>query len=124
MITDMVGVLKKEQVADDEKKANCEKELDEAEDIAKELARQSKDIQTTIADTKGSIAQATAQRKEEHAEFSETIAANNAAVDLIDMAKERLNKFYNPSLIQKSGKGSFAQKAPKPREHHVSFKLS
>merc|ERR1719387_1952526 len=36
-------------------------------------------------------------RKEEHAEYTSTAAANQAAVELIGMAKNRMNKFYAPS---------------------------
>merc|ERR1719335_2083467 len=36
-------------------------------------------------------------RKEEHDDYVTTMAANTAAVDLLKFAKNRLNKFYNPS---------------------------
>merc|ERR1712146_609845 len=45
-----------------------------------------------------SVAEATDQRKEENAAFTELIAENSAAKDLLGFAKNRLNKFYNPSL--------------------------
>merc|ERR1712087_800245 len=35
-----------------------------------------------------------------HAEYTETLAANNAAVDLLKFAMNRLNKFYNPKLYK------------------------
>jgi len=44
-----------------------------------------------------SVAEATEQRKKEHAEYTSTAAANQAAVELIGMAKNRMNKFYAPS---------------------------
>merc|ERR1712032_1004288 len=40
---------------------------------------------------------ATENRQEEHEEFKATYAGNAAAVDLLKFAKNRLNKFYNPS---------------------------
>merc|ERR1719324_1491414 len=43
-----------------------------------------------------SVAEATELRKEEHAEYTSTAAANQAAVELIGMAKNRMNKFYAP----------------------------
>merc|ERR1719262_1594590 len=46
------------------------------------------------------VAEATAQRKDEHAEYTSTLAANNAAIQLIEMAKNRMNKFYNPKLYK------------------------
>merc|ERR1711933_429686 len=46
------------------------------------------------------VADATEVRKEEHEEYVEALAANNAAKDLLDFAKNRLNKFYNPKLYK------------------------
>merc|ERR1719506_1065595 len=46
------------------------------------------------------VAEATEQRKEEHEEFTATLAANNAAMQLIEFAKNRMNKFYNPKLYK------------------------
>merc|ERR1719235_1042780 len=54
-----------------------------------------------IAALDKSVAEATAQRKEEHAEHLSTAAANQAAVKLIGMAKNMLNKFYNPEEYRK-----------------------
>merc|ERR1712224_838034 len=48
----------------------------------------------------GSVAEATGQRKEEHDEFVQVLAANTAAKDLLAFAKNRLNKFYNPKLYK------------------------
>merc|ERR1719446_2044244 len=59
-----------------------------------------KALQDGIVELDRSVAAATAQRKEEHAEFTETLAANNAAIQLIEMAKNRMNKFYNPKLYK------------------------
>merc|ERR1719454_661160 len=101
------------------KKAYCEAELDKAEDEAKELEHAIDDLSKAIDENKGSIetltqeiadltkgivqldksvAEATEQRKEEHADFVEELAANKAAKDIISIAKNRLNKFYNPKL--------------------------
>merc|ERR1712187_1001285 len=41
---------------------------------------------------------ATEERKEEHADNVETLANDNAAKELIGVAKNRLNTFYNPTL--------------------------
>merc|ERR1719182_639076 len=43
------------------------------------------------------VAEATENRKEEHDDFTATSAANAATVDILKFAKNRLNKFYNPS---------------------------
>ena len=44
------------------------------------------------------VTEATKQRKDEHKEFVQTAAENNAALQLLEVAKNRLNKFYNPAL--------------------------
>merc|ERR1719217_2004002 len=46
------------------------------------------------------VAEATEQRKEEHAEYAEELASSNAAFGIIEFAKNRLNKFYNPKLYK------------------------
>merc|ERR1719324_1451168 len=69
-----------------------------------------------------SVAEATELRKEEHAEYTSTAAANQAAVELIGMAKNRLNKFYAPdqykapeTTTESSSPYGFAQVAMKSR---------
>merc|ERR1719424_2712202 len=39
-------------------------------------------------------------RKDEHADFAAELAANHAAADIIEFAKNRMNKFYNPKLYK------------------------
>merc|ERR1719313_232521 len=125
MIDDMVALLGKEQVDDDEKKAYCEAEIDKAEDELKELERTVETLEKEIEDTKEliatlteeiaalvagiedldkAVAEATEQRKEEHEDFVESLAANNAAKDILGIAKNRLNKFYNPKLFKPAPK--------------------
>merc|ERR1712176_1360231 len=43
------------------------------------------------------VDEATEQRKEQNAEYKELMASDGAAKELIGVAKNRLNKFYNPS---------------------------
>merc|ERR1719359_235911 len=121
MIDDLVVLLGKEQVEDDNKKEYCEVELDSADDKKKELDHNIADLEKAIADAEESIAtlkteiealedgikaldkqvaEATEQRKEEHDTFTEDLAANTAANDLLGFAKNRLNKFYNPKLYK------------------------
>eukprot|EP00444_Apocalathium_aciculiferum_P062284 CAMPEP_0183599038 /NCGR_PEP_ID=MMETSP0371-20130417/179229_1 /TAXON_ID=268820 /ORGANISM="Peridinium aciculiferum, Strain PAER-2" /LENGTH=731 /DNA_ID=CAMNT_0025811101 /DNA_START=64 /DNA_END=2259 /DNA_ORIENTATION=- len=45
-----------------------------------------------------SVIQATDQRKAENEEYKSTMAENTAAKELLGVAKNRLNKFYNPKL--------------------------
>merc|ERR1719359_231891 len=121
MIDDLVVDLKAEQGVDDDKKSYCEAEFDKAEDKAKGLALDISDLEKAIADGEESIsalkseiaalqdgikaldksvAEATDSRKKEHDDFVETLASNNAAKDLLGFAKNRLNKFYNPTLYK------------------------
>merc|ERR1740127_455808 len=121
IIDELVVQLKKEQEEDDQKKDYCNAEFDKTEDKAKMLANDISDTETAIDDATESISnlkasiealddgiraldkeveKATETRQEEHADFTETSAANAAAVDLLKFAKNRLNKFYNPSLYK------------------------
>merc|ERR1719221_277300 len=50
------------------------------------------------------VAEATDNRKSEHATYVETMAADNAAKDLIGVAKNRLAKFYTPKLYKPAPK--------------------
>merc|ERR1719174_2371831 len=118
MIDSLTAELKKAQGDDDAKKEYCESELDKAEDKKKGLAQDISDLETAIDDETEAIgtlkteiealddgiraldkevAEATENRQAEHEEFKATYAANTAAVDLLKFAKNRLNKFYNPS---------------------------
>merc|ERR1719263_442129 len=118
MCDDLVATLTKEQEDDDAKKAYCEKELDTTEDKKKVLEQAISDSTKAIEDAEETIAtgadeikalekgikdldksvdEATEQRKEENAEFKALMANNGAAKELIGMAKNRMNKFYNPS---------------------------
>merc|ERR1719163_1534912 len=121
MIDELVTALQKEQAEDDGKKDWCEAELDKTEDSKKGLLQDEADLETAIEDAKESIstlkveiealddgiraldkevADATETRKEEHEDYVETLSGNTAAVDLLNFAKNRLNKFYNPSLYK------------------------
>jgi len=121
LIDDMVAVLKKEQQDDDHKKEYCESQLDFTDDKIKELGHSIEDLETQIADTNEmiktvtdeiksltdgivaldkSVLEASKQRKEENAEYQELMAGNTAAKQLIEFAKNRMNKFYNPKLYK------------------------
>merc|ERR1719420_145837 len=121
MIDNLVTEMKAEQANDEDKKSYCEAEFDKAEDKKKGLDLDISDLDKAIEDGKESIAsltselaalaagikaldkdvaEATATRKEEHDDFVETLAANNAAKDILAFAKNRLNKFYNPKMYK------------------------
>merc|ERR1719446_1518340 len=57
-------------------------------------------LQQGIIDLDKSVAEATATRKDEHAEYVQTQAENNSALQLLEVAKNQLNKFYNPKLYK------------------------
>merc|ERR1719235_2538084 len=57
-------------------------------------------LEKGIKDLDEQVAEATEDRKEEHEENVETLASDNAAKQLIGVAKNRLNKFYNPKLYK------------------------
>jgi len=125
MIDGMVVMLAEEQKDDEEKKAYCEKQFDESDDKKKDLEHtmetEANEIQkaTTAIETlteeiaalvagvkklDSEVAEATEMRKEENAEYKDLMASNTAAKELLDIAKNRLNKFYNPSLYQAPAK--------------------
>merc|ERR1719420_645763 len=57
-------------------------------------------LQDGIAALDKSVAEATAQRKDENADYTELMAQNTAAKELILFAKNRMQKFYNPKLYK------------------------
>jgi len=59
-------------------------------------------LQAEIAETNKAVADATAQRKADNAEFVQSQTETNAAIQLIKKAKNRLQKFYNPSLYKEA----------------------
>merc|ERR1719305_1183731 len=125
MIDGMVGVLESEQVKDDDLDKWCLAELDKAKEEAKQtevdigdlgaaveeqrdaiatVTSEMEALKTGLVELDTSVAEATEQRKKEHADFTDESAANQAAVQLLGMAKNRLNKFYNPSLYKEPPK--------------------
>merc|ERR1719454_1139819 len=121
MIDEMVVTLKTEQADDDNKKEYCAKQFDLSDDKKKSLERSISDLETAIDDAKEGIAakqadikalgasikaldkavaEATEQRKEENEDFQALMASDSAAKEILGFAKNRLNKFYNPSLYK------------------------
>merc|ERR1719454_2878428 len=121
MIDDMVAELKVEQSDDDNKKEYCEAQFDASDDKKKSLERSVANLEKAISKGKEgikalteeikalsdgiialdkSVAEATEQRKEENEDFTELMANDAAAKELLGFAKNRLNKFYNPKLYK------------------------
>jgi len=129
MIDDMVKLLKEEQVADDDKKEYCSIQFDSTDDKKKALERKLSQVKSATAETEEGIAtlteeiaaleadikaldkdvaEATEQRREENKEFTEMMASNSAAKALLGIAKNRLNKFYNPKLYKAAPKAELS----------------
>jgi hypothetical protein len=121
MIDDMIATHAKDQADDDSKKDFCLAEIAKTEDEEKALKGTIADLEADIEKSEDAVAsliseisalqkgiealdksvvEATAQRKDEHSEYTSTAASNQAAMELIAMAKNRMNKFYQPSLYK------------------------
>merc|ERR1740123_556785 len=121
MIDNMVGILKTEQDDDDHKKEYCAVQFDTSDDKKKALERSVAGEEASIADAKEAIAtlsqeisaleagikaldkavaEATAQRKDENAEYKALMASDTAAEEVLAFAKNRLNQFYNQKLYK------------------------
>jgi len=61
-------------------------------------------LQKEIKALDKAVAEATEQRKEEHADFLVFQQQSNAALQLIDKAKNRLFKFYRPTMYKEAPK--------------------
>merc|ERR1719379_2160347 len=125
MIDGMVSVLKEEQKNDDAQKAFCDKDMAAKEDEKADteeaiatseaaieemteesatLAAEIKSLQKEIKALDKAVAEATEQRKEEHGEFITFQTENNAALQLIEKAKNKLFKFYRPNQYKEAPK--------------------
>jgi septal ring factor EnvC (AmiA/AmiB activator) len=117
MIDNLSEVLHKEQADDDTKKDYCNAELHKTDQEKKELQHklmtlsnemqdhkdnlerlrtQVSELEQGIKDLDKAVADATEQRKEEHDEYVQEAAENQGALQVLEFAKNRLNKFYNP----------------------------
>merc|ERR1719321_1161927 len=125
MMDGMVKVLGEEQKDDDATKSYCDKELRKSEGEKKDteeaiasseaaieemseesatLADEIKRLQKEIKELDKAVAEATEQRKEEHTEFITFQTENNAALQLIEKAKNKLFKFYRPNQYKEAPK--------------------
>merc|ERR1719408_779983 len=125
MIDGMAKVLGEEQKDDDTQKSYCDKEITKSEGEKKDteeaistseaaieemtdesatLADEIKRLQKEVKDLDKAVAEATEQRKEEHGEFITFQTENNAALQLIEKAKNKLFKFYRPNQYKEAPK--------------------
>merc|ERR1719353_2328048 len=119
-IDGMVKVLAAEQKEDDDTKAFCTTEIEKAEgekgiaasaaaieemeDSAGVLASEIASLGKEIKALDKAVTEATEQRKEEHEDFITFQTENNAAVQLIEKANNRLFKFYRPNMYKEAPK--------------------
>jgi len=132
MIDNMVVELKTEQKDDDAQKAFCDKDLAKSADSkanletsiassealleeTKEASETAKDevaqLQVDIKDLDKAVAEASEQRKAEHADFTSFSTENNAAQQLLAKAKNKLNQFYKPNIAKAEAPAVFVQLA-------------
>merc|ERR1719224_352693 len=97
----MVALLGEEQGADDAKKEQCEKDIDETEDKHKELNVQIADLEKATAETKESIAT-----------LGDEIAALTQGIK--DLDKQVAEATEAPGGIAGTGVTVLAQGAPPP----------
>lgn len=120
-IDGMVSLLGKESADDESKKEYCRNGFNGAADKAKELKNLISELSASVEEKQAatesitanikainqgvrsldeSMAQATENRKAESADFQELLTQDSAAIQLLGMAKDRLNQFYNPKLAK------------------------
>jgi len=103
----------REKVAVDDKMAAIASTLEETGGEIEELEAEIKALQDGIAALDKDVAEATAQRKQEHEDYGVNLQMNELAIEIIGKAKNRLQKFYNPSLY----------KAPPKKEMSMEEKI-
>merc|ERR1719331_695925 len=118
MVEEMEVVLKEEQASDDAQYSFCDKDIAKSEKEQKDteeeiessaaLIEECKEASAATADEIAvlqkeikeldlAVAEATEQRKEEHGDYIQFMEENNAAVQLLTKAKNKLSKFYRPT---------------------------
>jgi len=128
MIDGMVELLGKQQAEDDKQRDWCRAEFDKSEDEEKAAHSKIEELKASIdemtdmsaqltdeiavlsagiASLDKAVAEATEQRKEEHMEYAEAMQLNGVAKTLVDKARNRLHKFYNPTLYKKAPEPAF-----------------
>jgi len=132
MIDDMIKLLGADQADDAKQKGWCEDELEKSADEKKaaETMLSANEAQTTettdakdavteeiatlmqeIKDLDKAVAEATEQRKEEHADYVTSTQLSEAALQLLGKAKNRMQKFYNPTLYKAPPKTEMTMEA-------------
>jgi len=119
MIEEMIVLLGKQQSDDAKHKTWCENELEkstddeqatktklgqvdagiaEMTDTITTLMEEINTLTSEVASLDHAVAEATEQRKDEHSEYVTSTSLNQAAIGLVGKAKNRMQKFYQPTL--------------------------
>merc|ERR1719248_66803 len=102
-----------EEAATKTKLAQVDATISEQSDAISTLMEEISALTAGIAELDKAVADATEQRKEEHADYVEMMQMSEAAMGLVEKAKNRLQKFYNPTLY----------KAPPKKEMSMEEKI-
>merc|ERR1719378_669777 len=89
-----------EEAATKTKLAQTDATLAELTDKIGTLMEEISGLTASIAALDKDVADATEQRKEEHATYVAQMQMNEAAMGLVEKAKNRMQKFYNPTLYK------------------------
>eukprot|EP00933_Yihiella_yeosuensis_P049722 TRINITY_DN469_c4_g1_i2.p1 TRINITY_DN469_c4_g1~~TRINITY_DN469_c4_g1_i2.p1 ORF type:complete len:667 (-),score=223.43 TRINITY_DN469_c4_g1_i2:80-2080(-) len=121
MIDDMLVLLKEEESGDLKKKDYCNKEFADNSAAQKKLKRDLEDVTADVEEKDAKleilttdleqinavlkefddlVKKAADTRNAEKKELKELVASNTAAIELVNVAKNRMNKFYNPHLYK------------------------
>merc|ERR1719161_2258403 len=103
----------REKESVDDKMGQITSTLEETGGEIEELEASLKELQDGIAALDKDVAEATEQRKKEHEDYGVNLQMNELAIEIIGKAKNRLQKFYNPSLY----------KAPPKKEMSMEEKI-
>jgi peptidoglycan hydrolase CwlO-like protein len=138
----MLAELKTQQQNEVEQFEMCKKNIDETEDSIKvennnkdDLEESNKDLTNTlatlgediktlkqeVADQEVSLKKAGIDRKAENELYQQAVADQRATVTILNMALDRMKKFYTPNaLVQIKAHGGVAPPPPKPKAYEKS----
>ena len=138
----MLAELKTQQQNEVEQFEMCKKNIDETEDSIKvennnkdDLAETNTDLTNTLAtlqdqiktlkqevsDQEVSLKKAGIDRKAENELYQQSVADQRATVTILNMALDRMKKFYTPNaLVQIKAHGGVAPPPPKPKAFEKS----
>ncbi|CAE7245327.1 unnamed protein product [Symbiodinium sp. CCMP2592] len=120
-LDELHDVLDTEQASDQERQQYCQKKLGKAARVKQNKERDIEDATTIMAtyenelstvvdemrdmekamkELDAQVAEVTDTRKSEHEAFVKSRETNNAALELLDVAAQRIERFYSGSLLQ------------------------